>query len=214
MGKLLENANEDAALSGANSRLQTQTPTATAVEESPAPTGLPVGSSRLSAPQARPQLQGDLARRPALPRRTHLTAHCGEDKSGLFHPVGVTLMGKHSLRGWASAPCMVGQAFPEWLAKLWVGPHSNPPQPSLAFLPSSPRSTQDELLKRPGRRACYPGWEVRSASCLSLPAHPRFVGGVRGHGLLGAAFVQWLSNSATEVALHRSCSTLPSYEQY
>ena len=116
MGKLLENANEDAALSGANSRLQTQTPTATAVEESPAPAGLPVGSSRLSAPQARPQLQGDLARRPALPRLTHLTAHCGEDKSGLFHPVGV-----HYCQNQSKSPIKLeAMAATQSCQTLWV----------------------------------------------------------------------------------------------
>ena len=206
LGKLLENANEEAALSGANSRLRAQTPAATEekscflpVEESPAPTVLHADSSRLSELQGRPQLQGDLARRPALPRLTHPTAHCGEDKSGLFHPVGVTLVGKRSLRGWPS----FGEV-----------PIATPPQPSLAF-PS--------LLRcGPRRMSCSRGWKegllsgVGGAVCrLSLPAGSfRSAGGVRGHGLLGAAFLQWLSNTATEVTLRRSCSTLVSCEQY
>ena len=54
-----------------------------------------------------------------------------------------------------------------------------------------------------------------AVSRLSPPVgSSRSVGYVRGHGLLGAAFIQGLSNRATEVALHRSCSTLCSCEQY
>lgn len=157
MGKLLENANEEAALSSPNSSLRTQTSTTMAGEESPVPAVLQEDSAQLSAPSGSASAAG-----PALPRLTHPIAHCGEDKSGLFHPVGVTLMGKRSLRGWPS--------FGE-VSK------ATSPQPSLAFLPSSPLlSTQDKLLKRPGRRACCPGWEVQSAGCLPLPALPDLQG--------------------------------------
>lgn len=97
MGKLLENANEEAALSSPNSSLWTQTCTTMAGEESPVSAVLQKDSAQLSAPSGSASAAG-----PALPRLTHPIAHCGEDKSGLFHPVGVTLMGKHSLRGWPS----------------------------------------------------------------------------------------------------------------
>ena len=118
MGKLLENANEEAALSSPNSSLWTQTSTTMAGEESPVSAVLQKDSAQLLAPSGSAS-----AADPALPRLTHPIAHCGEDKSGLFHLVGVTLMGKHSLRGWPS----FGEV-----------PKATPPQPSLAFLPSSP----------------------------------------------------------------------------
>ena len=97
---------------------------------------------------------------------------------------------------------MVKSSLCGWPSTTWPNPHSSTTfpsaQPCFPFLFSIVANTRMSCSGARWRRTCCPMWEVWSADSFQLSAPSRSVSGVRSHSLLGAAFIQWLSNRATE----------------